>query len=116
MLGWLSVASVCASRVKRASRSGSVANEFRQDLDRDVAIEPRVARAVDLTHSACAEGADDFERTDSRARRQLQGEAGLYALGATLCHPVHAQSAFSLINSWFMPTPVDQPCPAYVLE
>ena len=44
MFGWLSAASVCASRSKRARRSGSAAKQLRQDLDRDVAIEP-VSRA-----------------------------------------------------------------------
>ena len=38
MFGWLSAASTCASRLKRASRSGSTANEFGEDLERDVAI------------------------------------------------------------------------------
>ena len=33
---------------------------FRQDLDRDVALETRVTRAVDLAHSACAERSDDL--------------------------------------------------------
>ena len=38
-------------------RSGSAANDARQDLDRDVAPELRVARAIDLAHAAGAERA-----------------------------------------------------------
>ena len=34
-----------------------------QHLDRDVAIEPRVARAIDDAHAAGADAADDFVRT-----------------------------------------------------
>ena len=56
MFGWLSAASVCASRLNRARRSAIGANELRQDLDRDVAIELRVARAIDLAHAARTEG------------------------------------------------------------
>ena len=39
----------------------------RQDLDRDVAIERRVARAVDLAHPARTERADDFVGTQALA-------------------------------------------------
>src|SRR5204863_7742647 len=38
-----------------------------QDLDRHVAIELRVARAIDLAHAAGAEWGDDFVRADARA-------------------------------------------------
>ena len=38
MFGWFSAASVCASRLNRASRSGSLANDIGQHLDRDVAV------------------------------------------------------------------------------
>ena len=46
---------VRASRSKR-SRNCVRREGFGQDLDGDVAIEPRVARAVDLAHAAGAEG------------------------------------------------------------
>ena len=55
MFGWFSAASVCASRVKRASRSRVRREQFGQDLDRDAAIELGVARAIDLAHPAGAE-------------------------------------------------------------
>ena len=44
----------------------------RQHLDRDGAIEPRVARFVDLAHAARAEGGEDFIRTESGAGAEGQ--------------------------------------------
>ena len=38
-----------------------------QDLDRDVAVEPRVARAIHLAHAAGAEGGEDLVRTQAGA-------------------------------------------------
>jgi hypothetical protein len=38
-----------------------------QDLERDVAIELRVARAIDLAHAAFAKFRDDFIEPDSGA-------------------------------------------------
>ena len=54
-----------------------------QDLDRDVAIELRVARAVDLAHPARAEGGENLVRSEAsagRKRHELFGEetSGLY--------------------------------------
>jgi hypothetical protein len=43
-----------------------VRKRLRQDLDRDEAIEPRVARAIDLSHSTGAEWGDDLVRTEAR--------------------------------------------------
>jgi hypothetical protein len=37
-----------------------------QDFQRDVAIELRIARAIHLTHAACAEAAGDFVQPDRR--------------------------------------------------
>ena len=75
MFGWFSEARICASRSNRASRSGSVANESRQDLDRDVAIEPRVARPIDLTHAAVADLGGDFVGAEARAGGE--GQSGV---------------------------------------
>ena len=38
--------------------------QLRQDLQRDIAIEPGIARAEDLTHAAFAEFVDDFVRSE----------------------------------------------------
>ena len=67
MFGWFSEASICASRWNRARRSGSLANDVGQDLDRDVAIQLRVARAIDLAHAAGADRHDDFVRAEASA-------------------------------------------------
>ena len=42
--------------------------ELRQDLDRHVAIELRIAGAIHLAHSARADGLRDFVRAESRSR------------------------------------------------
>src|SRR5205085_12627432 len=47
------------------------AHRPRQHLDRDLATELRVARAVDLAHAARAEMTDDILRADASADRQL---------------------------------------------
>ena len=60
MLGWFRAEAARASVSKRARRSASRASSGRQDLDRDVAREPRVARPVHLAHAARAEGPDDL--------------------------------------------------------
>ena len=46
---------------------------FGDQLDRDVAPEPRIARAVDLAHAAGANPADDLVRTDARPGRDGMG-------------------------------------------
>jgi hypothetical protein len=48
-----------------AVRAGS--QRLRQNLERHVATELRIARAIDLAHSAFAEFGDDFIGTDSCA-------------------------------------------------
>ena len=72
MFGWFSEASVCASRVNRASRSGSSANSVRQDLERDVAIQLRVAGAIDLPHPALANLGNDFVDAEASAGCECQ--------------------------------------------
>jgi hypothetical protein len=46
---------------------GVVSERLWQDLDRDVAIELRVPRAEDLTHSACADVRGDFVASETGA-------------------------------------------------
>ena len=41
-----------------------------QDLDGDVASQPRIARAVDLSHAASTNGGDDFVGAEARSARQ----------------------------------------------
>ena len=47
----------------------------RQDLDRHLPPQLRVARAIDLAHAADAETAQDFESADPIARREAHGQA-----------------------------------------
>ena len=60
MFGCESAATALASRSKRARAVGVVGEAVGEDLDRDVAVEPRVARPVDLAHSAGAERRQDL--------------------------------------------------------
>jgi hypothetical protein len=39
----------------------------RENLDRDGAIEPRIAGAIDFTHTACADERDNFINAEARA-------------------------------------------------
>ena len=47
---------------------GVVCESFRQDFDRDVALELRVARAIHLAHATGANSAGDFIGAEPRAR------------------------------------------------
>ena len=49
-----------------------------QDLDRDDAIEPRVARLVDLAHAAGADEREDFVGAEAGAGGQSHGLLALY--------------------------------------
>ena len=80
MCGWFSAAIARASCSKRAGdRIG--AELVGQDLDRDDASEPRVARLLDLAHPACAKGRDDFIRAKADARGEGHEIAVDYMVG-----------------------------------
>ena len=66
-LGWLSAASERASRSKRASALAVAGELLGQHLDRHLAPEPRVARAIDLTHPSRAEERQDLVGPEGRA-------------------------------------------------
>ena len=72
MLGCESVATALASRSKRARRPGLVCEEVGQDFDRDVTIQLRVARPIDLAHAACADLGEDVVATEARAGSEGQ--------------------------------------------
>jgi hypothetical protein len=55
MFGWFRTPAARASCSKRFSRSASCEKRRRQDLDRDLAPETRILRAVHLAHPARAE-------------------------------------------------------------
>ena len=94
MCGWLELRDRRAPRARSARGScGSLGELRRQDLDRDGAIEARVARLVDLAHAAGAGGGrisygprrvpGDSNRTDYMGRDHgavpLPGGRGLAA-------------------------------------
>ena len=83
MFGWLSLASARASRVKRSAKPGIVAGPGRQDLQRDKAVEPRLAGLIDRAHAALADELQNLE------------------LGKELGHGLHRQAA----RSWDPPPP-----------
>ena len=51
-----------------------------QDLDCHLTIQPRISRAVDLSHAACAEGRQDFVGAESRAHRERHKGTSLVIL------------------------------------
>ena len=56
-----------ALETREAVRIGR--EEVGQDLQRDVAIEPRIARAIHLAHAARADERDDFVGAEARTGR-----------------------------------------------
>ena len=59
MFGWLRLARICASRVNRARRSGSLREGVGEDLQGDLAVELGVGGLPDLAHAALAEEGGD---------------------------------------------------------
>jgi hypothetical protein len=60
--------------LKARDTFGIVGERFGKDLDRDVAIKPRIARALHLTHAARAERGKDFVRPESSADGKRHGQ------------------------------------------
>ena len=69
MLGWFRAPAARASCSKRRRRSASAGERGGQHLDRDLAAEARIARAVDLAHAARAERREDLVRAEPCAWR-----------------------------------------------
>ena len=61
--------------LKRASRSGSLRERVGQNLERDVALQSRVAGAIHLAHAARAERRNDFVRAESSAGIERHSQA-----------------------------------------
>ena len=72
MFGWFNEARTFASRWNLRQSFGVSGERLGQDLDGDVAIEPRVARPIHLTHSAGPKGREDLVLTEARARSEGQ--------------------------------------------
>ena len=69
MLGWFKAASVCASRWNLRCGPGR-RERRRENFDRHVTIELRVARAIDFPHPAAAERRQHGVGTEAHARLQ----------------------------------------------
>ena len=77
MLGWFKAEADRASFSNRLSRSGSEATPG-QHLDRHLAPEPRVPRAVDLSHASRSDRSQNLVRaqTESGRERHLRASGG----------------------------------------
>ena len=67
MFAWFSAATARASRSKRRTPLGVGANSGGQDLDGDVAAQPRIVGSIHLAHAAGAEQGHDFVCAEARA-------------------------------------------------
>ena len=96
MCGCESCADVCASRVKRVRIAGIVRELGRQHLDRDGAVEPEIARAIDDRHPAAADLALELvlaaEGGDHSVVQRL-GHALLSIVNSTETGPAEARAA-----------------------
>ena len=82
MFGWFSEASVWASRCEPGEAVGVVREHgFGQDLERDVAIQLRIARAIHLAHAAGAERQTGSSYGPRRAPGSEGQGGGLYGRG-----------------------------------
>ena len=70
MFGWFSEPAALRFLLEAAQPLGVARDARGQHLDRDLAPEPRVARAVDLAHGARAERALDLVRPELDAGGQ----------------------------------------------
>ena len=85
MFGWLSAASDLCFALEPREPLWIGGKQLRQHLDRHLAMELRIARAIDLAHSARADRAEDFIGTyeSSCGYRHVSGVRGLYAAGVS---------------------------------
>ncbi len=72
MFGWFSDAESVGLALEPRQAIGIGRELVRQHLDRDVAVQLRVAGAVDLAHAAGAEGGGDLEGAECGA--DVQGQ------------------------------------------
>ena len=70
MPGWFSEASTFGFAIEAGQPFRVARERLRQNLERDVAVETRVARPVNLAHAAGAERLDDLVHTKTRTGSQ----------------------------------------------
>ena len=61
------------------ARVGARGERRREHFDGDIASEPRVARPINVSHTATAEGGHDFVRTEHGSGGDWQWRPRLYA-------------------------------------
>ena len=69
-VGMIQAAGGACLLLEAAPTSASSRERRRQHLDRDVALQLRIARPVDLAHSTGAQRAEDFEAAEAIAHRE----------------------------------------------
>ena len=81
--------------LEAGARPGVGRQRIRKDLDRHVAIELRVARAIHLAHSAGAQRGEDFVQTERSTRRERHQGWGrrYFSNAATFATPAFAQAS-----------------------
>jgi hypothetical protein len=62
--------------LKAAHEVGLLCEGLRQDLQRDIALQPRIARAIDLAHTTAANQRDDFVGANARTWRERHRVSG----------------------------------------
>ena len=75
MFGWFNRARARPSRVKRSAKAGSVANACGKNLQRDEALQFRLAGLENESHSALADQFEDFQLRKS-CRHFVEGRRG----------------------------------------
>jgi hypothetical protein len=60
--------------VEARTPDGVVSDAGRKNLDRDVAVQPGVARAIDLAHAASSDRRDDFVGPETIANSKGHGD------------------------------------------
>jgi len=61
----------CARLLLKPSQAGGIfGRNIVQDLDRDIAVQLRIPRAINLAHSACTEGREYLVLAEHRTRSQ----------------------------------------------
>ena len=80
MFGWFRDASDLRLPLESREAIGIVGERLGQDLDRDVALQLRIARAIDLAHAARAERARRFRKDPREDQRRGRGDDGVSSI------------------------------------
>ena len=67
-------------------------NGLRENLERDIALEPRVVRSIDLSHAARSQGGDDLVRPNADTRTERHQESTILHDGPRAATPAPTRS------------------------